>query len=139
MVDKSLGRGKSRDRHSRGIRQPLLSPLFRNGARGQGFEQIVASTCEFLKSAWPEQLSNLSYKIYDAPAFSEGVESVRRWSIRKDATQIIIYRLPIERMGHFKRSEKLHERMHIEEYVFTAAAALIGKEPWELIPGADER
>ena len=37
-------------------------------------------------------------------------------------------------MGHSRRPDALDERMHIEQYVFTAVGELIGKDPWELIP-----
>ena len=138
MSKRPASRGASRDRHGRGIRRPLLSNLFRFGdSRLAGFEQIVKSSCEFLRDAWPDELGQLNWRILDAPALPDGAESVRRWSTRPESMTVVIYRLPIERLGHHRRTDPLHERMHIEEYVFTAAASLIGKEPWQLIPGVD--
>ena len=60
MAEISRSKGTNRDRHGRGIRQPLLSNLLRNGGRHSSFEQIVSGTCEYLKNAWPEELIDLS-------------------------------------------------------------------------------
>jgi hypothetical protein len=136
MAKSASSRGASRDRHGRGIRRPLLSNLFRFGdTRNASFEQIVKATCEFLRAAWPADLAELNWRIVDAPPLREGSEQVPRWGIRQETMTVIIYRLPIERLGHHRKTDPVHERMHIEEYVFTAAAKLVGKEPWELITG----
>lgn len=135
MAAKKLPRGLARDRHGRGIRRPLLSNLFSHGqSRLLSFDQIVTGTCEFLCAAWPEELADLSWTVQDAPNISENSKSVRRWSIRRESMTIVIYRLPIERFTHHKRTNPLDERMHIEHYVFEAVGALIGKDPWELVP-----
>ena len=120
-------RGSRRDRHERGLRRPILAGLFRVGdSRLASFGQIVAGTCDYLKNAWPEELANLRWRVIDAPAIKDSAEAVARWSVNN--------RLPIERMGHSRRPDALDERMHIEQYVFTAVGELIGKDPWELIP-----
>lgn len=128
-------RGSHRDRHDRGLRRPILAGLFRVGdSRLASFGQIVSGTCDYLKEAWPEELDKLRWRIIDAPAIKDSTQAVARWSVNKEAFEITIYRLPIERMGHSRRPDALDERMHIEQYVFTAVGELIGKDPWELIP-----
>jgi hypothetical protein len=102
--------------------------------KGQSsFEQIVQGAVEFLKSSWPEELGELRCQIFDTPPIGASTGAVKRWAIKPETMTIVIYRVPIERLGHARRSDPLHERMHIEEYVFQAAANLIGKEPWELL------
>jgi len=128
-------RGSHRDRHDRGLRRPILAGLFRVGdSRLASFGQIVSGTCDYLKEAWPQELNNLRWRIIDAPAIKDSTKEVARWSVNKEAFEITIYRLPIERMGHSRRPDALDERMHIEQYVFAAVGELIGKDPWELIP-----
>jgi len=134
-MDKDQGLPRiDRDRHGRGMRQSLASQISRGGRRLSSFEQIVSGTCDFLKNAWPEELADLQWEVADAPTISSETKGVRRWGVRRDQMKIIIYRLPIERLGHHKRTDALHERMHIEEFVFAAVGHLIGKEPWELSP-----
>jgi hypothetical protein len=128
-------RGTSRNRHGRSIRRPVFSSLVRNQlAQSSRFEQIVSATCDYLKASWPEELENLNWQIVDAPSISPNEDVVRRWNVKKSTSTIVIYRLPIERLGHHRRTDALHERMHIEEYVFSAVGELLGKDPWELVP-----
>lgn len=134
MGNTHISRGQSRDRHGRGIRQSLMSNLFRSGRRSGGFEQIVAGTCEYLKNAWPEELDQLKWQVLDAPTINAESKGVRRWAVKPESMTIIIYRVPIERLGHHKRTDALHERMHIEEFVFAAVGQLLGKDPWDLVP-----
>lgn len=134
MSSQKSTRGSNRDRHGRGIRQPLLSSLFRSGRRSGGFEQIVAGTCDYLKNAWPEELADLKWQVIDTPAINSESQGVRRWGVKPESMTIVIYRIPIERLGHHRRTDALHERMHIEEFVFAAVGQLIGKDPWDLVP-----
>ena len=134
MADKAAPRSTQRDRHGRGIRQSLMSNLFRNGSRANSFEQIVAGACDYLKASWPDELEHLKWQVIDAPTINRDSRAVRRWAVKREEMTIVIYRLPIERMGHHRRTDPLHERMHIEEYVFTAVGNLLGKDPWELVP-----
>lgn len=123
-----------RDRHGRGIRQPLFSNLLPGRKRLSGFEQIVAGTCDYLRNEWPEELADLDWEVADAPSINADSKGVRRWAVKRDQMTIVIYRLPIERLGHHRRTDALHERMHIEEFVFAAVGHLIGKDPWDLVP-----
>ena len=134
MAENPGAKGVNRDRHGRGIRQPLLSNLLRNGSRLSSFEQIVSGTCEYLKNSWPEELIDLNWEVADAPSIKPESKGVRRWAVKREEMTIVIYRLPIERLGHHSRVDALHERMHIEENVFAAVGHLIGKDPWDLVP-----
>jgi hypothetical protein len=134
MADNQGAQGINRDRHGRGIRQPLLSNQLRNASRQTSFEQIVAGTCDYLRNAWPEELIDLNWEVADAPSIKPDSKDVRRWAVKSQEMTIVIYRLPIERLGHHRRVDALHERMHIEENVFAAVGHLIGKDPWDLVP-----
>lgn len=124
-----------RDRHGRGIRQTILSRFLLNARRGSDFEQIVAGACEYLQGLWPDELAELQWQVQDAPVIGADAKSVRRWAVRRDQMTIVLYRLPIERLGHYRRTDELQERIRIEENVFAAVGHLIGKDPWELVPG----
>jgi hypothetical protein len=60
--------------------------------------------------------------------------SVARWSADESKLLVTIYRVPVERMTHIRRTDPADERFHIEQFVFTAAASMIGKDPWDLLP-----
>ncbi len=135
MGDRKITRGAFRDRHGRGIRRPVLSNLYRHGeSRLASFEQIVRSTCEYLQGAWPDDLADLKWVVLDAPSIGSNSTRVKRWATKKADMTIYIYRVPIERLGHHRRADPMHERMHIEEYVFSAVAHLLDKDPWDLVP-----
>jgi len=135
MANQGSSRGAFRDRHGRGIRRPVLSDLYRHGeTRQNAFNQIVRATCEFLQAAWPVELADLKWVVLEAPAIHEDSARVRRWATKKGEMTIYLYRVPIERLGHHRRADPLHERMHIEEYVFAAVAHLLDKDPWDLVP-----
>ena len=134
-----IGRNSKRNRHGRGIRGVLVRAPFRGKRAPSALVEIVAGSVEYLKSAFPEELGKLQWRVSDqAPIQTiDGVEQVRRWTNDPATMTIHIYRLPIERLGHVRRMDALHERMHIEEYVFTAAADLIGRDPMDLLPGSE--
>lgn len=133
MNDAPITRGNSRNRHGRSIRR-ILSALYQPTVHSFTIERVVSSTCEFLKSAWPEELARLDWRIEDAPALLPDAKQVRRWAVQRDTFTIIIYRIPIERLTHHRRTDLLDERMHIEQFVFNAVGHLIGKDPFDLIP-----
>jgi len=92
-----------------------------------------------LKAAWPEELQNLDYRVADSPVALDRQTEVPRYRVNKAAFRITIYRIPIERLSHHKRTDRLDERFHIEQFVFQAAAELIGREPRDLIPDEYKR
>ena len=85
-------------------------------------------------SAWPDELSRLNWQVQDAPTLPLDAKKVSRWAVRRDTFTIIIYRVPIERLTHHRRTDLLDERMHIEQFVFSAVGNLIDKDPFDLIP-----
>lgn len=126
-----------RDRHGRGIRHSLTGSLYRTGGATQdNFRVIVDATVEYIRERWPEELGDMTALILDAPIVGINSTYVKRWSIRKPSKTIILYRLPIMRLG--ASSDPNEERIRIEHHVFEAAAALIDKEPWELIFGDED-
>ncbi len=120
----------NRDRHGRGMRRPLPSKLFHHGfLRKSFFEQVVTETCEYLQESFAPELANLTWRIEDVPALSDG-EPLRRWSANKRLMLITLYRIPIQRLG---KTRSMDPRMQIEQAVISAAASLVDKDPWELI------
>jgi len=124
-----------RDRHGRGIRASVTGPrLPRLHTRLDVFASTVASTAEYLKAIWPEELANLKVDIAGIPATTSEGRRVRRWLVIPDENRIVLFRLPIERLAKLHRNDDLHRRMMIESCVFRAVAELLGKDPWDLAP-----
>lgn len=122
-----------RSRGSRHGREPR-SALTRALGRGTGtFNDIVAETVEFLKTEWPDELAKLSWRVVDAPQNVLNGE-LPRWFSDTANFRITIYRIPIERLTHVRRPDPLDERFHIEQFVFFAVGALLGRDPWDLMP-----
>jgi len=128
-------RGLARDRHGRGIRAavtgPIL-PLLRS--RVDLFDLTVASTAEYLKDLWPQELSGVSFEVAGLPSALGSSSGVDRWRVIADERRVILYRLPVERLSRLHRYDDLHRRMMIESCVFRAVAELLGKDPWDLAP-----
>lgn len=93
----------------------------------------MASTAEYLRGLWSEELTGVSFEISAMPT-EEVMPEVRRWLVLPERRRVILYRLPIERMSRLHRDDELHQRMMIEGCVFRAVAELLGKDPWELAP-----
>jgi hypothetical protein len=127
-----------RERHGRSVRGSLLAHL---GAKSpmSFFETVVSQTVEFLRISWPEELGKLDYRVADAPLASDPKSDVLRYSSNPKTFRITLYRIPIERMTHHRRTDRLDERFHIEQFVFQAAAELIGRDPGDLIPDQYKR
>lgn len=124
-------RGYFRDRHGRGLRRPILAGKLTTGSgRGNAFAEAVAVVCYFLQSEFAADFSRLTWRALDTPSVTGN--EVRRWDADKDKCEITIYRVPIERLGHSKRMDADHERMHIEQAVFEAAAWMTDRDPWDL-------
>ncbi|WP_460722632.1 metallopeptidase family protein [Microbacterium aureliae] len=96
------------------------------------FDLAVGTAAEFLRSAWPE-LRDVSFEIADMPSRADE-DGIPRWSVQSEAKRIILYRLPIERLGHPHRDDELHRRMMVESSVFRAAAEYLDRDPWDLGP-----
>jgi hypothetical protein len=124
-------RATTRDRHGRErFRASLVSERVASKTGMTQFEQIVSSTCDYLRGEWPTELKGLNWVVADAPALAEGETEVARYSVNPQTMTITIYRVPIIRLTHNRRTDFLDERMHIEQFVFSAVAELLGREPW---------
>jgi len=111
---------------------PHLPPLTN---RIDLFDMTVATTADYLRGAWPEELAGVRYEIAAMPAGSRGSSgAVPRWWTSAQERRVVLYRLPIQRMSRLHRNDDLHRRMMIESCVFRATAELIGKDPWDLGP-----
>lgn len=122
-----------RERHGRPPRGALLAHLGRRSPLGF-FENVVTQTVEFLRSTWPEELEQLTWQVSDAPIATGSSGEVQRFAVNREKFRITLFRIPIERLTHHRRTDKQDERFHIEQYVFQATAELLGKDPGDLIP-----
>ncbi|ANG86674.1 hypothetical protein A8L33_07520 [Microbacterium aurantiacum] len=98
--------------------------------RVERFDLAVGTAVEFLRSAWPE-LREVRFEIADMPTAADA-DGIPRWSVLSDERRIVLYRLPIERLGHPHRDDDLHRRMIVEGAVFRAAAQYLDRDPWDL-------
>ncbi|MDY7526708.1 MULTISPECIES: metallopeptidase family protein [unclassified Cryobacterium] len=130
-----MQRGSGRDRHGRGIRSsatgPFLPPL---NTRIDLFDMTVASTVDYLRSVWPDQLADVAFEVAAGPYSVVPGVGVERWAVQAAERRIVFYRLPIQRLTRLHRNDDLHRRMVIESCVFRAIAELLGKDPWDLAP-----
>jgi hypothetical protein len=94
----------------------------------------VASTAEYLKDMWPDELSGVSFEVAVLPSSLMGTAGLDRWQVLSSERRIVLFRLPIERLSRLHRYDDSHKRMMIESCVFRAVAELLGKDPWDLAP-----
>jgi hypothetical protein len=98
------------------------------------FEATVASTADYLKGIWPTELAGVRFEVASAPPDALGSDEVQRWSVDPVRRRIVLFRVPIERLGKLHRNDDMHRRLIVESCVFRAVAELIGKDPWDLAP-----
>jgi hypothetical protein len=94
----------------------------------------VASTVEYLRGVWPEELADVRFEIAAGPGTVVPGAGVERWSVSSSPPRVVFYRLPIQRLTHLHRDDEMHQRMVIESCVFRGIAELLGKDPWDLAP-----
>ena len=109
--------------------RPPLPPL---ETRVDRFDMAVGSAAEFLRGSW-EDLRDVRFEMADMPPATDA-EGIPRWTTVPAEKRIVLYRLPIERLGHLHRDDDAHRRMMIESCVFRAAAEYLGRDPWDLGP-----
>jgi hypothetical protein len=120
-------------RHGREDRSPVVRPpLPPLDTRAERFDVAVGTAAEFLRSAWSE-LREVSFEIGVLPPRPDE-DGIPRWQVLREQKRIILYRVPIERLGHLHRDDDLHRRMAIEGAVFRAAAEYLDRDPWDLGP-----
>lgn len=98
------------------------------------FDLTVASTAEYLKDIWPDELAGVIFEVAGLPSSVDEASGIDRWRVDAKERRVILYRLPIERLARLHRHDELHRRMLIESCVFRAVAELLGKDPWDLAP-----
>ncbi|MET0955513.1 MAG: metallopeptidase family protein, partial [Cryobacterium sp.] len=128
-------RGRGRDRHGRGIRSsatgPFLPPL---RTRIDSFDLTIASTVDYLRMVWPDDLADVVFEVAPGPMNVVPGVGVERYSVDTRERRITFYRLPIQRLSRLHRNDEFHQRMVIESCVFRGVAELLGKDPWDLAP-----
>ncbi len=98
------------------------------------FDLTVASTAEYLKDLWPDELADVIFEVAGMPSELGDSPAVDRWRVLLKDRRVILFRLPIERLSRLHRYDDLHKRMMVESCVFRAVAELLGKDPWDLAP-----
>ena len=96
----------------------------------------VASTVEYLRGVWPEELADVTFLTAAGPAaVLTGVDvGVERWNVSALDRRIVFYRLPIQRLSRAHLNDEMNQRMVIESCVFRGIAELLGKDPWDIAP-----
>ena len=113
---------------------PYLDPL---RTRGDVFEQTVATTAEYLRDMWPEELDDVTFEVAGLPSEVVPAAGVPRWLTLAEERRVIFYRVPIERLTRLHRNDAWHRRVLIESVVFAAVAELLGTNPGNLgTPGS---
>lgn len=121
---------RPRSRH-RGVRGSVTGPFLpRVTDRIDTFATVVQDAASLLRSLRPHELRGVRIE----PALLPGpsTESVARWAVDRKHRRILIFRIPIERFGHYARSDAAHRRSHIEAAVVRAVAEYLDVDPWEL-------
>ncbi|MGN7968613.1 hypothetical protein ACTJJP_04795 [Microbacterium sp. 22296] len=127
-----VARPSRHGRHGRENRSPVVRPpLPPIDTRVERFDIAVSTAAEFLRSAWTD-LREVSFEIGVMPPAS--ADGIPRWTVLREQKRIILYRVPIERLGHPHQDDDLHRRMMIEGAVFRAAAEYLDRDPWDLGP-----
>lgn len=117
-------------RHGRIARSPVVRPpLPPLNGRLETFDVIASAAIEFLRGAWPE-LREVRLQVAAMP-HSEGPDGIPMWHLDHTGSRIVLFRVPIERLLVPGHDDALHRRMAIESATFRAAAAYVGREPWE--------
>jgi len=98
------------------------------------FDLTVASTADYLKGLWPDDLADVRFEIAAAPATALSDDEVERWVVDPATRTIVLFRIPIQRLSKLHRNDDLHRRLLVESCVFRAVAELLGKDPWDLAP-----
>jgi hypothetical protein len=98
------------------------------------FELTVASTADYLRDLWPDDLAEVRFEIAAAPSTALGHDEVERWHVDPFRRRIVLFRVPIQRLSKLHRNDDLHRRLVVESCVFRAVAELLGKDPWDLAP-----
>jgi hypothetical protein len=109
----------------------VLPPL---RTRAETFEATVASTAQYLRDFWPDELADVVFAVAGLPDSENDAGGMDRWRTERTARRIVLFRHPIERLAKLGRDDDIHRRILVENAVFRAVGELLGKDPWELAP-----
>lgn len=128
-------RGRSSDRHGRGMRSPVTGPhLPVIHGRTEKFFTTVAQTAQYLRSLWSSELADVTFEVAANPASPLAPGEIPRWHVDSAKKRIVLFRVPIQRLSRLHVDDDLHRQMAIEECVFRAVAEYLGRRPEELGP-----
>lgn len=104
--------------------------------RSGDFDDLVAATVEHLRETWPDELTDVVVEVAPLPDLPEA-DHVPRWSTDPVARKVVLYRLPIERLGAARErrdetDDEWRHRASVEGHVLRAFAELLGRDPWDL-------
>lgn len=123
-------RGARHGRHGRlGRSEVVRPPLPPLDGRIDRFDLTIGTAVEFLRGTWPE-LQEVRFEIASLPT-STDTGGIPRWQIDREASRIVLFRIPIERLLPPGHDDGVHRRIAIESAVFRAAAEYVGRDPWE--------
>lgn len=124
------------DRHGRAGRSSVLRPPLRPLTdRIDQFDTIVASTADYLRDMWPDELAQARFEVAPMPMRQARTDGIDRWSVDRARHAITLYRLPIQRLSRLHVTDDAHRRMVVEACVFRATAEYLGRDPWDVAPG----
>ena len=127
-----------RSRHGRGARGPVTGPhlpMLQN--RIDFFDMTVASTADYLKGIWPDELADVHFEVAATPIGNTGIGRGRPLAGRPcRAAASCCTGSPSSDSRSCTANDDLHRRMYVEGCVFRAVAELLGKDPWDLAPGS---
>lgn len=111
-------------------RSPIVPPpLPPFDGRIERFDVIASTAMEFLRGAWPE-LREVRLEVAAMP-MTDSEDGIPMWHLDHSGGRIVLFRVPIERLLVPGHDDALHRRMAVESATFRAAAAYVGREPWD--------
>lgn len=95
------------------------------------FEQTVLETAQALTASRPDELSDVRFLTSGMPPGTDGeAEELPRWSVDRDARQIVLFWAPIERLSRIRLSDEIEYRIAVERATIGAVSDYLGFEPW---------
>jgi hypothetical protein len=126
----------SHGRFRRPGRSLVLGPLMSPGRRRSDFfTDTVLSLIEHLRDIAPAEMEGITVTIHAMPSHPDQGPGIARWRVDKDAREVILFRLPIERLSGGQPEDPWQRRIAIESVVIRAVAELIDWDPWRLAHG----
>jgi len=134
----SRSRARSRDRHGRGLRGPLIPrgvPAWRS--RADRFDDRVLDAVEQLEQRWPDELDGIEFAVEDVPPsdpapWEHGEVPLGRFFPAQGQLppRVVVYRRPVETRAPDGRD--LGPLVH--DVIVEQIAQLLGRTPEQIDP-----